>query len=448
MPRPGGGDDWIEREIRDFTSGPNGSRIIAVRGVGEFDAPLPADLRRSFPNIEIVDLRGASRFWFLSFSRMVRLSAEKLKLVAPLLGIPPEEMPKLRQEEEKREQTRFGAIAGATFGILVAVTSLSVYALISRHQAVRANDDSMFASGSMIEEAANLDARDTDAARTRRLILGRGCDLLDNSDQGAASDPPVKGIVICRLERAGQRESLQEDREARKEFDEAIKLASLNHERRGRIDAALALLQARQAYAEYLLRKKDAVGSETEYTGLRDDAQRLGKQHDRPGQFAQFEGEALGKIGDSEVARGDREGAAGSYDGAAAAAKQWLDAVISELRTPDSQTVAWVVRLYGLAALQYGELNKFDTAIDRFNLGLAARSLDKTKQATVPIELETAVIYAGMFRVERRRGNADAAAAAKQNSLRSIELVANSEDSTPDLKQRADGLKRWIEREG
>jgi len=89
-----GGEDWIVREVSDFVAGPNGSNVIAVRGAGEFDAPLPANLKDRFPNIEIVDLRGVSSLWFLNPTRAARLSAEKLKLIAPLLDIPPEEMPK------------------------------------------------------------------------------------------------------------------------------------------------------------------------------------------------------------------------------------------------------------------------------------------------------------------------------------------------------------------
>jgi hypothetical protein len=97
--RPRGVEDWIAREIGDFYAGPNGRNVVAVRGAGEFDAPLPARLNELFPNVEIIDLRGAGRFWFLHPTRAARLASEKLKLVAPLLGVPPEEMPRLRQEE-------------------------------------------------------------------------------------------------------------------------------------------------------------------------------------------------------------------------------------------------------------------------------------------------------------------------------------------------------------
>jgi hypothetical protein len=442
--RPGGMEDWIEREIRDFTSS-RGGNIIAVRGAGEFDGPLPGDLKRLFPSIEIIDLRGAGRFWSPSFPRIARLSAEKLKIVAPLYNIPPEEMPKLRQEEERRQQTQFGAIVGATLGILVAVSGLSVYSLVSRHQAIRAHDESMFAAGSMIDEATTLDTSDADTARTRQLIISRGCDLLDQADQGTSGDPPIGAIVTCRLERGAGHENLHEDAEARKQFKEAIDLANLSQQRRGRIDAAFAVVQARQAYAEYLVRQKDSDGSGRAYAELLQDAQRLGKEHDRPAQFARFEGEARGQIGDRQAASNDRQGAAKSYDAAATAVKQWIEAVKAELRTVDPQAVAWLVRLYRLAGLQHVEVKNSDIAIERFKPALDARAFDEAKQPTPLIEYEAALVYDNIFRVERERGNTDAAGAAKQGLLKSIDFIIHADDATPEVKQRADSLKRSIE---
>src|SRR5262249_55147579 len=126
-------DDWIAREVSDFSSGHNAANVIAVRGAGEFDDPLPAGLDRRFAHIEIVDLRGAGRLWYLNPSRAARLTSEKVKIIAPLLDIPHEEMPRLRQEDEKRQQSRLGIIAGVTAGVLVAVSALSVFALQSRN---------------------------------------------------------------------------------------------------------------------------------------------------------------------------------------------------------------------------------------------------------------------------------------------------------------------------
>jgi hypothetical protein len=58
--------DWIWREIAVFEAGPNAGNILVVRVAGEFDGPLPGDLKQRFPNMEIIDLRNTSRLWFLN----------------------------------------------------------------------------------------------------------------------------------------------------------------------------------------------------------------------------------------------------------------------------------------------------------------------------------------------------------------------------------------------
>jgi hypothetical protein len=100
--------DWIVREIEDFSSGPNGQNIIAVRALGNMFDVLPADLLGRYPNLEIVDLRndtGPVRFNPFINSR---LRDEHLKIIAPLFGISIDEMPTLRREEEKRRAVWIG----------------------------------------------------------------------------------------------------------------------------------------------------------------------------------------------------------------------------------------------------------------------------------------------------------------------------------------------------
>jgi hypothetical protein len=271
--------------VTDFTSAPNGTNVIAIRGAGEFDAPLPADLARRFPNIEIIDLRGAGRLWFLHPTRAARLSAEKLKLLAPLLGIPAQEMPRLRQEEELRQQTRLGAAAGAVLGVLVAVSGLSVFALESRYQAIRAAEDSMFAAGGMALRAAGLDPRNPSATeRTRRLMINQGCDLVDKFRRGSGSEPQIDEIVMCHRERAREHERLGENTEADRLLAEAIELADARYRRLSRMDAALGLLEARKAYVEYLLRQGDAAAAKAQCQAMVNDSQRfetaLGKRNE------------------------------------------------------------------------------------------------------------------------------------------------------------------------
>jgi hypothetical protein len=81
----------------------------------------------------------------------------------------------------------------------------------------------------------------------------------------------------------------------------AIALADASHWKRVRVESALALLQARQAYAEYQVRQKDVVGADSAYVELLQDAQKLENDHNRPDPFARFVGEADGQIGDRPI---------------------------------------------------------------------------------------------------------------------------------------------------
>jgi uncharacterized membrane protein YukC len=103
------------------------------------------------------------------------------------------------------------------------------------------------------------------------------------------------------------------------------------------------------------------------------------------------------------------------------------------------------VRLYRLSGRQYLELDKLDPAIERFNLALDARSFDETLELMPSIEYEAAVVYANISALEHKRRNYDLANDAKQKAFKSLELVVNSTDSTPELKQKADSFKHSIE---
>ncbi|MFX9688549.1 hypothetical protein ABTO93_20350, partial [Acinetobacter baumannii] len=81
------------------------------------DGPLPADLSSRFQNIEIVDLRDVSRFWFLNPVRASRIANEKIKLIAPIIGLDASDMPVLRREEERRQQSRIAIVLGVLLAV-------------------------------------------------------------------------------------------------------------------------------------------------------------------------------------------------------------------------------------------------------------------------------------------------------------------------------------------
>jgi tetratricopeptide (TPR) repeat protein len=355
MRRPGAAEDWIERKVNDFAAGPHGRNVIAVRGAGGFDAALPANLRQRFPNIEIVDLRGASRFWFLNPVRAARLSSEKLKLIAPLHDIPHDEMPRLRQEEEKRQQTQLGGTIGATLGVLLAVTGLSVF---------------------------------------------------------------------------------------------AIELAARRHQQTGRIDGALGLVQARQAFAEYLLRQKDTSTAEAAFERLLDDSRRLAREHEGRVDFIRSEAEALGQLGDLLSARGERGRAAERYDAAAVAVVKSIEVRAQPSggqRAPDSKWLALLARLHRLAGRQFMELADAHQALERFRRSVDTRALRGSDEVPLQLEQKIAVTRALVYKLERDRGNAAAAAAARADAQQGIDRVTQAASASRGLKQNASDLKKWID---
>jgi len=195
------GEDWVLREIADFSSGPHAGNILIVRGGGEFNDPLPGSLAEDFPNIEIVDLRGAGRLNIINTFRLGRLTAEKLKIVATLLGVPPEAMPLLRQEQERAQQARIGLIAGTASAIVVGVAGLAVYALQSAWRAEQALARSQQTTSSVVGAISRLPGVEG-LDNPRALALAISCDLYDQLSEEALEDQDPSITVTCAIERA------------------------------------------------------------------------------------------------------------------------------------------------------------------------------------------------------------------------------------------------------
>lgn len=122
---PDGQPNWLEREIEYFLTLPQGGNIVIAVADGRLDGPLPADLGRRFPNIEILDVREFNqRRWLRPATR--RSELELLKLVATLHDVPHERMPELYEEEALRKAARdrrrfvLAVAASVVFGVLAA----------------------------------------------------------------------------------------------------------------------------------------------------------------------------------------------------------------------------------------------------------------------------------------------------------------------------------------
>jgi hypothetical protein len=79
------GEDWIQREVEDFSARGPGASVFVVRAKGELTDPLPADVAARFPNVEIVDLREIGPFWFLNPLRAACI-ADTTRARLPITG--------------------------------------------------------------------------------------------------------------------------------------------------------------------------------------------------------------------------------------------------------------------------------------------------------------------------------------------------------------------------
>lgn len=442
--RKAGAEDWMAREVADFSNGPHGRNVVAVRGAGEFDDPLPADLAERFPNIEIVDLRGAGRFSAINPARAARLAGEKLKLIAPLLDLPHEEMPRLRQEEEKLQQARLGAAAGATLGVLTAVSALSVFALNSRNEATKALHDSMFAVGSMVLQSKEMETGTERSRRLQSTLIGQGCDLIDKLASESGREAQIGEVVTCHHERASVHEALKEYEAARRELADAVAETSERFARTSQPGAGRLLLTARGVLAEFFVRtasKNEAVG---EFERLLKDVKSQQTLDDKREELVRSEAQALGRLGDLAVERGDQASGSKFYEAAGVAAARMLDLQFDSKNARDIAWKAGLHRLAGSAHMHSG--NTADAAV-QFHLALGVEALLPAGKSDPELDLELARVQAAFIDLETKRGDAVAAEVARAGAYSRLERATSSDKVTDRLKDQALELLGQIEKQ-
>ena len=250
-----GGEDWVLREIADFSAGPNVGNILVARAAGEFDDPLPGSLTQDFPNIEIVDLRGAGRLNLVNTFRLGRLTAEKLKIVAAVMNMPPDAMPALRQEQERAQQARIGLIAGGASAIAVGVSGLAIYALQSAWRAEEALARSQQTTSRVVSTILTLPEADG-IDNARAVALAMSCDLYDQlSDESTERQEPSIAVT-CALERANAFEVHKDFHRAERALRFAVSVATKRRADFTRGNADSSTHDARMALAHFLLRRE------------------------------------------------------------------------------------------------------------------------------------------------------------------------------------------------
>lgn len=126
LPRADGTKNWVEREIDVFAASAIEGRILVVRAAGpDLAGSLPSGLHLRFPNLDIVDFRGLTNLSSFSLRRRFAFHDKALNLVAALLDVPPENMPRLRVEETRRRVLRLltKAAVSSVLAVVLAATA-------------------------------------------------------------------------------------------------------------------------------------------------------------------------------------------------------------------------------------------------------------------------------------------------------------------------------------
>ena len=137
--RTDGQPNWVEREIASFTAMSQGANVFVLRGIASRNEMLPGSLHEKFPHIEQVDVCDVRPAW-KRLRKGGLLRDRLLTLAATLYDVPPEEMPVLRQEEERRKRRTAWAVAFVSAILLGIVTVLAVAWLRQRDVARQERD--------------------------------------------------------------------------------------------------------------------------------------------------------------------------------------------------------------------------------------------------------------------------------------------------------------------
>ena len=430
--RPGGAEDWMQREIADFAGGPNGRRVVAVRAAGEFSDPLPGDLAMRFPNIEIVDLRGASRLSFLNPIRASRLANEKLKLIAPLVDLPTDAMPRLRQEEERQQQTRLGVTAGMSLAVVSIVGGASIYAIAANLRAEKAFAENMYATSRMVSTISDSLHQTNEEESPRSKLLNQGCDLLDTLGADGGQEPEIREVLICATERALAHEKLDEFDQGRQRLDDAVNRAVRSQQRQPKFETAQGLINSRKQLVQLLERqKRDRADIEAQYVAMRDEATRFAAAYDDDRSLRLSAVEAHEQIASLQAERKEHKAAANSYTGGAA--------ILEALDDKDETNLSWRMQLMASGAVELWQANDMIAAQALVEQALAASEKIDTKKMKATTRLDIAHVQASAFAIYRDSGDQERAKAARSKAGDLlVPIETNGEPDTEDRKRAAE----------
>ncbi|MDE2446394.1 MAG: hypothetical protein KGO94_09455, partial [Alphaproteobacteria bacterium] len=199
------GDDWISREVQDFSKGSHRTNVILARAKGEFLDRMPADVDKRFPHMQIVDIRNDSFFSHLSPQVNARFNNEILKIAGPLFDVSLDNMPKLRREEEKRQMFRLGMVSGVLASLVAATIGASYYTFSKANEALHSVEEGFAVSESNILSMAGEMGADSADDENKRLRLFSNCEHAARLQElSVAASIGKVAKLICRMQSIGE----------------------------------------------------------------------------------------------------------------------------------------------------------------------------------------------------------------------------------------------------
>jgi WD40 repeat protein len=190
-----GGPNFLAREIETFIVTPQGKNLFVLRAIGEIGDPLPANLSAQYPNVEEVDVRDRGSLW-----RRIRgyrkLRDAVLTISATLLDVRPSDMPRLREEEERRRARFAWSVAGGAVMLLAIVSVLAFGWLSQRNEAMKQRREAERQRNEATRRLADAFALQAARARLEDNYLAARVYLTASREQALTPRGLLEGLAL------------------------------------------------------------------------------------------------------------------------------------------------------------------------------------------------------------------------------------------------------------
>jgi len=191
-----GTPNWSMKELNDFQNFDQKNNIILVLAKGSF-ADIPGHIFNIYPNIEIVDLRKYFTKTPVAFFNRLFFKEDLLKITGPVFNVPINDMPLLRQEENKRKKKTNLLFMFIVITLLASVFSYTTF-IKNKSENIKQKALTTYQKNAVNLVLTNGDLDDiAGSSEAQNSLLGNTCPILDTLASLTANDSLFNGCAIC-----------------------------------------------------------------------------------------------------------------------------------------------------------------------------------------------------------------------------------------------------------